>query len=546
MKMHLSIKQRIYWSFCLLVVLFVASAVLTILTQRQQKELSERLSGVVNPSLRALDEFKEIILKSKMYTTNWVFLRYKEEDKQELKRLHISDYHLLKDKLNSYSKNWTAKNWKDSMDKVFKGFEELLGIEKTIMVSLNTFKDYDDPVIKLEAERKVEEEVFPRTTILMDAINTIYNRGLVLRTEQGNKVEYYSMKLRMFIVVLLIAIVGCGIFLSTYMTKVIVAPINRISHIINDLGKGITRKIEDNANADEISKMVRSVNNLSDKLQATANFAQEVGMRNFNVPFLPLSEEDTLGKALITMRTNLRRGEISLESKNKELERKNKELEQFAYVASHDLQEPLRTISSFVDLLQQQYGGKLDDKADKYLNYIVHSSSRMSVLITDLLEYSRIGRKNELEQVDCNVLLKEVLADLSMAVNETGAEIVAGPLPVFYGYATELKQLFQNLIFNAIKFRKKNIAPLIRITASKQGDYWQFAFADNGIGIAKEHYDRIFIIFQRLHTRNEYPGSGIGLSHCRKIVELHKGRIWLESEQGKGTTFYFTIQYNNQ
>jgi light-regulated signal transduction histidine kinase (bacteriophytochrome) len=167
-------------------------------------------------------------------------------------------------------------------------------------------------------------------------------------------------------------------------------------------------------------------------------------------------------------------------------------------------------------------------------------------LITDLLEYSRIGRKNELEQVDCNVLLKEVLADLSMAVNETGAEIVAGPLPVFYGYATELKQLFQNLIFNAIKFRQKNIAPLIRITASKQGDYWQFAFADNGIGIAKEHYDRIFIIFQRLHTRNEYPGSGIGLSHCRKIVELHKGRIWLESEQGKGTTFYFIIQYNNQ
>jgi light-regulated signal transduction histidine kinase (bacteriophytochrome) len=196
-------------------------------------------------------------------------------------------------------------------------------------------------------------------------------------------------------------------------------------------------------------------------------------------------------------------------------------------------------------LFQQQYKGKLDEKADKYLDYIVQSSERMKAFITDLLEYSRIGSKKELEQVDCNIVLNEVLADLDTAIHETGAEIKTDLLPVISGYQTEIKQLFQNLTFNAIKFRQKNIAPRIKISARRERDNWQFAFTDNGIGIAEEHNERIFVIFQRLHTRNDYKGSGIGLSHCKKIVELHKGKIWLESELGKGTTFYFTIPQKN-
>ena len=229
------------------------------------------------------------------------------------------------------------------------------------------------------------------------------------------------------------------------------------------------------------------------------------------------------------------------EQANIDLERKNKELEQFAYVASHDLQEPLRTTSSFVGLIQKQYKGQLDEKADKYLSFIAQSSDRMKVLIKDLLDYSRIGRKKELEEVDCNIMLNEVLADLGKAINETGAEITTEQLPVVNGYLTEIKQLFQNLIINAIKFREKTIPPQINISVQKISGYWQFAFKDNGIGIAKENNERIFIIFQRLHTRNEYSGSGIGLSHSKKIVELHKGKIWMESELGKGTTFYFTL-----
>ncbi len=233
------------------------------------------------------------------------------------------------------------------------------------------------------------------------------------------------------------------------------------------------------------------------------------------------------------------------EQANKELERKNRELEQFAYVASHDLQEPLRTTSSFVKLFQEQFQGQLDEKADKYLTYIVQSSDRMKVLITDLLEYSRIGSKKELKPVDCNIMLREVLADIGTAINESGAQIKTGPLPIISGYPTEIKQLFQNLIINAMKFRRPGTIPEIAISAEEKDNCWQFAFADNGIGIEEQHSERIFIIFQRLHTRNEYPGSGIGLSHCKKIVELHKGKIWLESTLGQGTTFYFTIQQIN-
>ncbi|MEP6952399.1 MAG: PAS domain S-box protein [Ginsengibacter sp.] len=235
------------------------------------------------------------------------------------------------------------------------------------------------------------------------------------------------------------------------------------------------------------------------------------------------------------------KSEARLEIKNRELEQKNKELEQFAYVASHDLQEPLRTTISFVEIFKQQYFGRLDSKADKYLSYIVQASDRMRVLIEDLLDFSRIGINKEVEKVDCNMVLQDVITDIDKALKDAGAEIKAEYLPVISGYAIELKQLFQNLILNSIKFRKKDVPLKIDIEAEKKDDYWRFAFTDNGIGIEKQHNERIFIIFQRLHTRSEYQGSGIGLSHCKKIVELHHGKIWVESKPGVGSTFYFTI-----
>jgi signal transduction histidine kinase len=540
----ISIKRRIYLSFTLLVSLFVLNGFITNLTLRSNKKLSERLTKVVEPSLVALDDFKKMMLESKMYTTNWVFLRYKQEDKDHLKKLHELDYAALKKRIKFYSAQWKSREWSDSMDKVFSGFEALLGIEKQVMASLRTFNDYDDLVLKLEAERTVEDEILPRTAALMNSLDAIYRHGASITVTENTKLEVSSSNLKILITTLGIAMICAGLFLSWYLTKVIIAPVKKINRMINDLGKGILCKIDDNPNNDEIGSMIRSMNNLSDSLQLTASFAHEVGMANFDMPFQPLSEKDTLGKALVTMRQNLKAGQESLEVQNKELERKNRELEQFAYVASHDLQEPLQTTISFVELLHKEYKGRLDQKADKYLDYIGQASARMKVLITDLLEFSRIGSKRILEPVDCNVILKEIICDLSSTISTTRADVRAESLPVIKGYRVEIKRLFQHLIYNAIKFRKEGVPPRLKITARQKRNSWQFSFTDNGIGIASENYDRIFVIFQRLHNRNQYQGSGIGLSHCKKIVELHKGKIWLESETGKGTTFYFTISQN--
>jgi len=226
---------------------------------------------------------------------------------------------------------------------------------------------------------------------------------------------------------------------------------------------------------------------------------------------------------------------------NKELVLKNRELEQFAYVASHDLQEPLRTTAGFAELLQKQYMGRLDEKADKYLHFISDATDRMKTLIKDLLDFSRIGAAVELKKVDCNEIVKEMLDDISTAITEADASVVCGELPKLYGYSTELKLLFQNLVINAIKFRRGGVKPLVKIAAVKVDTYWEFSVNDNGIGIEMEHSERIFQIFQRLHTRTEYKGSGIGLSHCKKIVEIHHGKIWLQSQPGKGSTFYFIL-----
>lgn len=226
------------------------------------------------------------------------------------------------------------------------------------------------------------------------------------------------------------------------------------------------------------------------------------------------------------------------------LEQKNKELEQFAYVASHDLQEPLRTVSSFVELLNEQYIGKLEGNAPLYLGFISQATKRMSSLIKGLLDHSLLGKNEKLADVDCAKQIASIEADLTQIIVETNTTITAELLPVIKGYKTELRLLFQNLICNAIKFRKPEFDPVINIKVKDKGDRWLFSVSDNGIGIDPQYKDRIFLIFQRLHLKREYEGNGIGLAHCKKIIDLHNGELWLESELGLGSTFYFTIDKN--
>jgi len=225
---------------------------------------------------------------------------------------------------------------------------------------------------------------------------------------------------------------------------------------------------------------------------------------------------------------------------HEELTRSNRDLEQFAYVASHDLQEPLRMVATYTQLLAERYKGQLDENADRYIHYAVDGALRMQTLVKDLLTFSRVGRRQEAPQnTDCNLVVRSVMANLQSVIRENDARISYRDLPVLLADHTELVQLFQNLIANAIKFRRSE-RPEVRITAEKKKKEWLLSVADNGIGIAPQHADDVFVIFKRLHTREEYPGSGIGLAICKKIVEQNQGRIWVESQPGQGSTFRFT------
>ena len=236
-----------------------------------------------------------------------------------------------------------------------------------------------------------------------------------------------------------------------------------------------------------------------------------------------------------------RQAETDLAKKADELARSNADLEQFAYVASHDLQEPLRMVAAYTQLLSERYRGKLDENADKFIGYASEGALRMQVLIQDLLAFSRVGRANgTYSTIDCNAVLEEVRKTLGPAIQECSAAVEYAKLPSVWADRTQIAQLFQNLIGNAIKFRGEK-APVISIEAEKTGQHWQFSVADNGIGIAPEFADNIFVVFQRLHARTEYPGNGIGLAICKKIIERNGGNIWVESQAGCGATFKFTI-----
>lgn len=324
------------------------------------------------------------------------------------------------------------------------------------------------------------------------------------------------------------AILAIVIMVGVTILRVVIIPVRQLSQSMQRVAEGeLSTQIEIRTE-DEIGQLARSFNAMALSLkEARTDLEQKVADRTRD----------------LAMEVEVRRSaEEQLSRQAAELSRSNVELQQFAYVASHDLQEPLRMVASYLELLARRYRGKLDAEADEFINYAVDGATRMKALIGDLLMYSRVGREElHPEPVNMEEVLARTLVNLKMIIEETGAEITHSALPILGGDRSQLVQLFQNLIANALKFRS-DATPQIHINAIEtDAADWLFSVRDNGIGMEMQYADRIFIIFQRLHSRAEFPGTGIGLAVCKKIVERHGGRIWVESEPGVGTTFFFTL-----
>ncbi len=316
-----------------------------------------------------------------------------------------------------------------------------------------------------------------------------------------------------------LALTGFALATLALVARSIVAPLRRLEQGIEVISTGDLAHRIGLVSNDEIGDVGRAFDAMTERL------------RSITV------SRDELTKEVIKRREV----EAALHKANEDLESSNKDLEQFAYVASHDLQEPLRMVASFTQLLAQRYEGQLDEKGRKYINYAVDGAVRMKRLIDDLLTYSRIAsRAMPLQTIDANAVLEAALKNLAAAIEESRASITAGKLPTVRADAAQLTLVFQNLIGNAIKFRGPE-EPRVHVAVADRAGEWIFSIRDNGIGIKPEHADRIFVIFQRLHTREEYPGTGIGLALCKQVVERHGGRIWVESEPGKGSTFFFSM-----
>jgi signal transduction histidine kinase len=361
---------------------------------------------------------------------------------------------------------------------------------------------------------------------------SLYSLDLVrdasqLAEENHNKVAAVNRIIWLFIPASALVMVGIAMWFSAVLIRRIGKPFAQLSAGAEIIGSGNLDYRFGIRSNDEVADLAGAFDSMTTRLKQ-----------------ITVSRDELAGEIEERKRTEaeLRAAELERGRLITELQRSNTELEQFAYVASHDLQEPLRMVASFAQLLERKYKDHLDSKANHYIDVVVDGARRMQNLIEGLLAYSRIGRRGDsFQQVNTNEVFEKALANLSESIREIKAVISKDELPLVSGDETQLIQLFQNLIGNAVKYRKPDLPPQVHVSANQEGREWIFSLRDNGIGIEPQYFDRIFLIFQRLHTREHYPGTGIGLSLCKRIVERHHGRIWVESVFNEGTIFFFAL-----
>jgi signal transduction histidine kinase len=543
--MSISIRNRIYWSFLVLVLLFVINGLVTILTLNKSKKLSDHISTVIDPAQQSLSGFRSLMIESKMYTTNWVFLRSNEEDKQALRQLHATKYPALKASLEQLFIKVGNPRMSDSLRQVFKGFENLLGVEKKIMASLGKFTDYDDPAIKLMAEQIVEDEVIPRTTQLMKLLDRVDANERAIKISEYKNLESHSWRLRTIILVLSIITVLTAVFLSSYLTAIVTRPINLIIAMVNDLSKGKLDTVNLQANKDEIGNMVRAVNDLSNKLRETAIFANEIGKRDFTRKFTPLSEDDILGKALLTMKENLKISEDELMQTADNLIQRNKELEQFTYIISHNLRAPVANIMGLYQLLMLRTDD--EQESQKLISDLGTSVQRLDDVIIDLNVILEVKQKvhEQMEYVSFTQIVKDIKKSFDGYLQQDLIEIKCefGAADTVHCLKSYIYSIFYNLISNSIKFKRPEEKLLLQITSHNKKDNVIVRFNDNGKGIdMKLNGDKLFGLYRRFDTSAD--GKGMGLYMVKTQVETLGGHVRVRSEINRGSTFSIELPQN--
>lgn len=364
------------------------------------------------------------------------------------------------------------------------------------------------------AALRAEDDAFAT----MEALVEDYSAAvLTARADANEQLRRWIDVTTMAFGVLVAGAVAAGVLLWIYLRRWVTDPLASLAAEARLVADGDVHHRVDESGPGEVGALARDVELMRERL-------------------VVLLDESAQARA------ELEASHAVLETQTEELRRSNRDLEQFAYVASHDLQEPLRKVASFTQLLGSRYRGQLDERADQYIDFAVDGAKRMQRLINDLLGFSRVGRiGTEVTDVDMTAVLAQVVADLQAGIEETGAEVTAGELPTVRGEEPLLVQLVRNLVGNGLKFRRPDVPPVVRIEAERSGDYWQFSCRDNGIGIDPQYADRVFVIFQRLHAKEVYEGTGIGLALCKKIVEYHGGDIWVDQTVAEGTVVRWTL-----
>lgn len=365
---------------------------------------------------------------------------------------------------------------------------------------------------ELYPDSELREELLSRASIrIRSDVRQLKSISHSVATDHINNIKLLQVDQRLDFLFILVPAILALCLLAYFMKRRIILSLDKLQDGAGAFASGKLDARIDVGEGDEFGELAVQFNSMAEKLESL------------------VQKEKTLNR--------------KLEEQADKLRTSNEDLENFASVASHDLKEPLRMVRNFMGLLQQNYSDKLDDKANRYIHFAVDGAQRMTVLIDDLLEFSRIGRKyTEVEERDVGEIVNEVIKYYETTIASEEAVVRVGKMPVIPCVPMLLRRLFQNLIGNALKYHARDRVPEIEIEAEEKEDCWQFSVSDNGIGIEKEYKEEIFVLFKRLHSTEEYSGTGMGLAMCKKIVEQHGGRIWVESEVGKGSTFCFTIK----